>query len=44
MIKKDQCYLVTEIGINHNGQIGITEQPINVAKGGAGCNAVKFQK
>lgn len=37
------CYVVAEIGINHNGQIETAKQLINVAKG-AGCDAVKFQK
>jgi len=43
MLKKNQCYIVSEIGINHNGQIEIAKQLINMAKG-AGCDAVKFQK
>lgn len=43
MIKQDQCYMVAEIGINHNGQIEIAKQLINMATG-AGCDAVKFQK
>jgi N-acetylneuraminate synthase len=37
------CFIVAEIGINHNGSIGIAKQLINVAKA-AGCDAVKFQK
>jgi N-acetylneuraminate synthase len=37
------CYVVAEIGINHNGDIDLAKQLINVAVG-AGCNAVKFQK
>jgi N-acetylneuraminate synthase len=37
------CYIVAEIGINHNGDIDIAKRLINVAAG-AGCNAVKFQK
>lgn len=36
-------YFVAEIGINHNGNIELAKQLINVAKA-AGCNAVKFQK
>jgi N-acetylneuraminate synthase len=37
------CYLVAEIGINHNGKIDIAKNLISVAKG-ASWNAVKFQK
>lgn len=36
-------YIIAEIGINHNGDMGITKELIDVAKV-AGCNAVKFQK
>jgi N-acetylneuraminate synthase len=37
------CYIIGEIGINHNGSIEIAEKLIDMAKA-AGCNAVKFQK
>lgn len=37
------CYVVSEIGINHNGDIALAKQLIDVAEA-AGCNAVKFQK
>ena len=37
------CYIVAEIGINHNGDIDLAKKLINVASG-AGCDAVKFQK
>jgi N-acetylneuraminate synthase len=37
------CYLVAEIGINHNGDLNIAKQLINLAFA-SGCNAVKFQK
>lgn len=37
------CYVIAEIGINHNGDIEIAKKLIDVAKA-AGCNAVKFQK
>src|SRR5262250_1825834 len=37
------CYIVAEIGINHNGDIEFAKRLISVAVG-AGCNAVKFQK
>ena len=35
--------IIAEIGINHNGDIDIAKQLIDVAKK-AGCDAVKFQK
>ena len=37
------CYVIAEIGINHNGDLGIAKKLVEVAHG-AGCNAVKFQK
>ncbi len=37
------CYVVAEIGINHNGDLGLAKKLIDVAVA-AGCNAVKFQK
>lgn len=37
------CFSIAEIGINHNGQLDIAKQLIDVAKE-AGCDAVKFQK
>ncbi len=37
------CYVIAEIGINHNGDIDIAKKLISVAVG-AGCDAVKFQK
>jgi N-acetylneuraminate synthase len=37
------CFIVAEIGINHNGDIEIAKQLIRVAKN-AGVDAVKFQK
>ena len=36
-------FIVAEIGINHNGDVGIAKKMIDVAKS-AGCDAVKFQK
>ena len=36
-------YFIAEIGINHNGDIAIAKELINMAKG-CGANAVKFQK
>jgi len=37
------CYIIAEIGINHNGDPAIAKQLIDVAVD-AGVNAVKFQK
>jgi len=37
------CFLIGEIGINHNGDTEIAKKLIDVADA-AGCNAVKFQK
>src|SRR5881396_1013648 len=37
------CYVIAEIGINHNGDINVAKKLISVAVA-AGCNAVKFQK
>ena len=37
------CFIVAEIGINHNGDVDLARKLIDVAVG-AGCNAVKFQK
>ncbi len=37
------CFVVAEIGINHNGDVGIAKNLIDVAEA-SGCNAVKFQK
>ena len=41
--QKNPCYIIAEIGINHNGDIEIAKKLINYAKG-AGCDVVKFQK
>ena len=43
MIKNNECYVVAEIGINHNGDLNTAKKLIKVAHD-AGCNAVKFQK
>ncbi len=37
------CFFVAEIGINHNGDLEIAKQLIDIAAA-AGCDAVKFQK
>ena len=36
-------WIIAEIGINHNGDVGIAKRLIDMAKN-AGCDAVKFQK
>ena len=37
------CFIVGEIGINHNGDIALAQKLIEVADA-AGCHAIKFQK
>lgn len=37
------CFVVAEIGINHNGSLALAKKLIDVAAA-AGCDAVKFQK
>ena len=37
------CFIVAEIGINHNGEVELAKKLID-ATIFAGCNAVKFQK
>jgi N-acetylneuraminate synthase len=37
------CFIIAEIGINHNGDIDIAKKLITLAAG-SGCDAVKFQK
>lgn len=37
------CYVIAEIGINHNGDIDVAKRLISIAHA-AGCDAVKFQK
>lgn len=39
----EPCYVVAEVGINHNGDVDLARQLISAAKL-AGCDAVKFQK
>jgi N-acetylneuraminate synthase len=44
LVGDDQpCYVIAEIGINHNGDIDLAKRLISVAVA-AGCDAVKFQK
>jgi N-acetylneuraminate synthase len=40
---KNPCYVVAEIGINHNGDLDLAKRLIDVAVS-SGCEAVKFQK
>jgi len=39
----EPCFAIAEIGINHNGDVGIAKKLISAAML-AGCDAVKFQK
>jgi N-acetylneuraminate synthase len=39
----EKRYIIAEIGINHNGDLGIAKRLISMAKE-TGCDAVKFQK
>ena len=39
----ESCYVVAEIGINHNGDVALARELIRAAAK-AGCEAVKFQK
>jgi N-acetylneuraminate synthase len=39
----EPCYVIAEIGINHNGDLNLAKRLISVAVA-AGCDAVKFQK
>ena len=43
MNKNKSIFITAEIGINHNGDMSICKQLIDVAKE-SGCDAVKFQK
>jgi N-acetylneuraminate synthase len=44
LIGDDQpCFIIAEIGINHNGDIDLAKRLISAAVA-AGCDAVKFQK
>ncbi len=44
LVGDDQpCFIIAEIGINHNGDIDIAKRLIRVAVA-CGCDAVKFQK
>jgi N-acetylneuraminate synthase len=44
LVGDDQpCFIIAEIGINHNGDLDLAKRLISVAVA-AGCDAVKFQK
>lgn len=43
MSNMQQCYIIAEAGLNHNGSLQIAKQLIDVASV-AGANAIKFQK
>ena len=43
MHESNKIFIIAEIGINHNGDIDIAKELIDVATA-AGCDAVKFQK
>ena len=40
---ENPCYVIAEIGINHNGDVEIAKKLVDLALA-SGCNAVKFQK
>lgn len=42
-ILQNKCFIIAEIGINHNGDIEIAKKLIDMAKE-SDCDAVKFQK
>ena len=37
------CFIIAEIGINHNGSVDLAKKMIDIAVT-TGCDAVKFQK
>jgi N-acetylneuraminate synthase len=44
LVGDDQpCFVIAEVGINHNGDVDLAKRLISVALA-AGCDAVKFQK
>ena len=38
-----KTYIISEIGINHNGDLELAKELIKISKD-SGCDAVKFQK
>lgn len=43
LFNENRVFIIAEIGINHNGDLNIARQLMDLAKS-AGCDAVKFQK
>ena len=41
--EKEPCFIIAEIGINHNGSVDMAKKMIDIAVS-SGCHAVKFQK
>jgi len=41
--KNNPCFVIAEVGINHNGSVEIAKKLIDIAVS-SGCDAVKFQK
>ncbi|HSA05587.1 MAG TPA: N-acetylneuraminate synthase family protein [Candidatus Gastranaerophilales bacterium] len=41
--RNQPCFIIAEIGINHNGCVNVAKKLIDLAVS-SGCNAVKFQK
>ena len=39
----EPCFIIAEIGINHNGSVKTAKKLIDIAVS-SGCDAVKFQK
>ena len=42
-IGNDYCFIIGEIGINHNGSLKLAKKLIDIASA-SGCDAIKFQK
>ena len=41
--EKKNCYIIAEIGVNHNNKISLAKKLISSAKKKCGADAVKFQ-